>query len=85
MKSLALTMVFAAGFAAAGCQTAPARWYKEGASPRQIKSDRRHCASQAGGYDFLRPGGRRDSRAGNRSRSELYRWCMRDLGYQRGR
>ena len=83
MKSLALSIVVAA--AVAGCQTAPARWSKEGASAKQVKSDRRYCARQAGGYDFLRPGSRRDSRAGNRSRSELYRWCMNDLGYQRSR
>lgn len=81
MKSLALVVLLTA--AIAGCQTSRARWYKEGASAKQVKSDRRYCGQQAGGYDFLRPGGRRDSRAGNRSRSELYRWCMRDLGYQR--
>ncbi len=83
MKSLALTIVIAA--AVAGCQTARARWYKEGASAAQVKVDRRYCERQASGYDFLRPGRRRDSRAGNRSRSELYRWCMSDLGYQRSR
>jgi hypothetical protein len=85
MKSLALTFVLLAAAATAGCQTARARWYKEGASAKQVKSDRRYCARQASGYDFLRPGGRRDSRVGNRSRSELYRWCMRDLGYQRSK
>ncbi len=83
MNSLALTIAIAAAAVVAGCQTTPARWYKKGASAKQIKIDRRYCERQAGGYDFLRPGSRRDSRAGNRSRSELYRWCMSDLGYQR--
>lgn len=83
MNLPALTIVILAVSATAGCQSAPARWYKQGASIKQVKSDRRYCERQAGGYDFLRPGRRRDSRVGNRSRSELYRWCMRDLGYQR--
>lgn len=83
MNSLSLTIVVAAAAAVVGCQTASARWQKEGASAAQARSDRRYCERQAGGYDFLRPGSRRDSRAGSRSRSELYRWCMRDLGYQR--
>ncbi len=85
MNFLKLTIVIIAASATVGCQTARARWYKEGASAKQVKSDRRYCERQAGGYDFLRPGSRRDSRVGNRSRSELYRWCMRDLGYQRSK
>jgi hypothetical protein len=84
MNPLALTITLAAAVVA-GCQTTPVRWYKEGATAKQVKSDRRYCERQAGGYDFLRPGSRRDSRVGNRSRSELYRWCMRDLGYQRNK
>lgn len=83
MKSLGLSIAVIAAIATAGCQTSRTRWYKEGASAAQAKADRRYCERQAGGYDFLRPGRRRESRAGNRSRAELYRWCMRDLGYLR--
>ena len=83
MKALGLGIALLAVVAMAGCQTTPTRWHRKGASAAQVKSDRRYCERQAGGYDFLRPGRRRDSRAANRSRSELYRWCMRDLGYQR--
>lgn len=81
MKSLILTIAILA--AAAGCNTVPTSWQKKGASAAQVRVDRRYCEDKAGGYDFLRPGRRRSARAGNRSRAELYRWCMRDLGYRR--
>ncbi|MHA1538830.1 MAG: hypothetical protein ACTSUD_14860 [Alphaproteobacteria bacterium] len=81
MKFVILSFAILA--AATGCQSVRTSWHKKGASAAQVKADRRYCEDKAGGYDFLRPGRRRSQRAGNRSRSELYRWCMRDLGYRR--
>lgn len=65
------------------CATGGATWYKKGASAAQLRADRRYCEAQAGGYDYLHPGQRATPRVGGRSQAELYRWCMRDLGYRR--
>lgn len=75
--------LFAAALVLGACATAPAGWYKRGASAAQVREDRRYCEAQAGGYDYIRPGQSASPRVGGRSRAELYTWCMRDLGYVR--